>query len=270
LTLFARHGVSKYSNALSDWRGLVARQLPNVAQDVIVIDNALPPGHFQREDEFELIGSSNASWEFSAWDAGVAYAGPRLEHYDFIALVTSAFRQFDPVHLDLLDEVIVGRLKGRLNATGHIDYFNEPVNLTGIELQSWIRSSVVLVPPVALRRIGSLVSIGDGRAFFSGDPLQPFRADAPISHNYQQYISGWLTGDGTGQGVQWHSRFTLSAEALPLFEQKALAILNEQMLTHRLRAAGFATIDMTWFAGQSRTGRSPVTIPGWREQLAAR
>lgn len=270
LTLLARHGVANYPNALPDWRKLVRRQLPDATHDVAVIDNALPPDHRQREDGLELIGSTNRAWEFSAWDSGISYVGSRLEQYDFVALVTSAFQQLDPVHLGFLDDGLVHALRGRFAATGHIDYYDAPVRLLGTELQSWIRSSVILLPPTVLLHLGSLVSIADGSAFFSGDPDAPFRAEAPISANYREYILGWLTGEGTGQGTQWHSRFALSSATLPLFEKKTLAILNEQMLTHRLRAAGCATIDLTWFGRQCRGGGAPQTIPEWRVQLAGR
>ena len=83
----------------------------------------------------------------------------------------------------------------------------------------------------------------DGTAFFSGDPANPFRVDAPLDDEYRANILGWLVGEGTGQGVVWHSRFDLDQSALALFEAKTLAILNEHALTIRLRAQGCATVD---------------------------
>src|SRR5258708_32087758 len=126
---------------------------------------------------------------------------------------------------------MLGLLRGRAAAVGHIDYYNDPViigafsgkvgtgfpkeNATSIgspeqSLRSWLRSSFVFLPPAELRLLGSLVSIDDPQSLFSGDPESPFRGDAPLSANYRQYIIGWLTGRGTGQGVEWHSRFSLT------------------------------------------------------------
>lgn len=119
--------------------------------------------------------------------------------------------------------------------------------------------------------LGSMVSVADGSAIFTHDPASPFRSDAPLSRNYREYLLGWLTGGGTGQGVQWHSRFELSGETLPWFEAKTLSILNEHLLSIRLRAQGCAMVDATWLAARCdeliQTGRPLGSIPGWRTQL---
>jgi hypothetical protein len=250
---------------------MFARQMPDALHHVLVADNALPPGHAECiAPDVTLIGSSNAAWEFSAWDAGVAHLGRRMDQYELINLVTSAFRQLDVTYLDRLDSHLLASVPGRAAALGHIDYYNEPVALLGIESQSWIRSSFVILPPSDLARLGSVVSVAERSVFFSGDPKTPFRADAPISESYRRNILGWLTGEGTGQGTEWHSRFELSEESLTLFEDKTMAILNEQMLTNRLRAQGCTTMDITWLSTRLRTSGSFDAIPEWRVQLAGR
>ena len=135
-----------------------------------------------------------------------------------------------------------------------------------------IRSSFIVLPPQELRRLGSLVSVTNRDLIFSGDPHSPFRDDAPISNGYRRNILGWLTGEGTGQGTTWHSRFSLGAATLGWFEDKTLAIVNEQMLTNRLRALGCEIVDATWLATQlhARPGRSIDVIPDWREQVTGR
>ena len=67
----------------------------------------------------------------------------------------------------------------------------------------------------------------------------------------------------------------LNADTLPFFESKALAIVNEQMLSNRLRAQGCATVDATWLAVkaklQKRSARSTgLLIPDWRVQVTSR
>jgi hypothetical protein len=147
------------------------------------------------------------------------------------------------------------------------------VVIDDLSLRSWLRSSFVFLPPAELQLLGSLVSIDAPRAFFSGDPCAPFRSDAPLSTRYRDYIRDWLTGPGTGQGVEWHSRFELTQATLRLFEAKAMAIINEQVLSARLRAQGCALIDATWLA--TRRARLPTddvldVIPSWRRQITAR
>jgi hypothetical protein len=273
LTILARYGTAKYTDALQDLRTLFARQMPELDHDVLVVDNALPPSQAERTGKIEIIGGDNTVWEFSGWDRGVAYIGARLDEYDYIHLATSAFRQLYVAYLDRFDADMLGLVRGRAVALGHIDYFDNPVTLIGRAGQCWLRSSFVFLPPRELRLLGPLVSLRDGREFFSGDPAAPFRADAPISTTYQQNIIGWLTGPGTGQGTTWHSRFALLPETLSFFEQKALAILNEQLLTLRLRAIGCQIVDATWLAtvADGRLGvRTLGAIPDWRMQLRQR
>ena len=116
------------------------------------------------------------------------------------------------------------------------------------------------------------MSVSSNSPIFSGNPRAPFRDDAPISEGYRRLLLRWLTGDGTGQGVAWHSRFDLARETLPFFESKARAILNEQMLTNRLLANGCEIVDATWLAGKAwrESPGSPNDIPDWRVQVTPR
>jgi hypothetical protein len=84
-------------------------------------------------------------------------------------------------------------------------------------------------------------------------------------------IIDWLTGQDIGQGVKWHSGMALDPSTLPEFERKAQAILNEHLFGLRLRAAGCATIDVTWLSGQLTRGLVKVdwSTPWW-QQLAER
>lgn len=116
------------------------------------------------------------------------------------------------------------------------------------------------------------MTIADTGRFFSGNPEAPFRADAPLSTVYRDYITSWLTGGDIGQGVTWHSSYRLTVETLPAFERKAVAIMNEQLLGVRLRALGCRLIDITWLATML-AAQPPSAIrwdTNWREQLASR
>ena len=274
VTLLARHGTATYADAVAAIDGWFARQMPDVAHDLLVIDTALAPPHHERlGGGRDLIGAPNTHWEFSAWDRGLAWLGPRLETYDFVHLATSAFRMLHTGYLDRFDAGMLERLRARAAAVGHIDHYDAPVIIGDRSLQCWLRSSFIFLPPTELRLIGSVVGVDDPRPFFSGDPLSPFRADAPLSATYRDYILGWLTGPGTGQGVEWHSRFDLTLATLRRFEAKTMAILNEQVLSARLRAQGCALVDAAWLGAQHARlaeGESLGAIPGWQWQIARR
>lgn len=275
VTIITRHGNTKYSTALEDIDRFYARCLPDVQRETVVVDNALPSAYREQLSETcILIGGSNAAWEFSAWDSGIAFLGKRIMRFDFVHMVTAAFRQLYTAYLDRFNSEMLGAMRGRAAAVGHIDRYSTPVQLLGRVSQSWLRSSFVFVPPIELRLLGSAVSITDRATFFSDDAASPFRASAPLDNAYRENILGWLTGSGTGQGTAWHSRFDLNDEALAHFEAKTIAILNEHALTIRLRAQGCASIDATWLATSvERFGAAAVSsrvVPHWRKQLADR
>lgn len=270
LTILARAGAERYPRAEEDLAALLSRQLSTAQRDLVIVDNLLPPGVHDRSASQVLIGGDNACWEFSAFDAALVWLGERVHDYDWIHLATSAFGELYTSYLERFTEPVLGAAEGRPVCLCHIDCYNEPIRILGRPSQHWARTAFLMLPPTELVRVGSLTSVRDRGAFFSGDPDQPFRADAPLSPVFRQYILDWLTGREIGQGVSWHSRIPLTGDTLPRFEQKAMAILNEHLLSIRLRAQGCLLLDVTWLS--ARLGaRQPVEwTAGWRAQLAGR
>jgi hypothetical protein len=273
LTILARFGTEQYATAEGEIAELFGRQMPAVDRDILVVDNARPRHAVEeRGDGTTVIGGDNSAREFSAFDRAIEFIGSRIWSYDLVHFATSAFNRLYVAYLDRFDTRLLEALIERAVCVGHIDCYNEPVDVLTYRSQHWIRSCFFFMPPAEVRALGSFVSVNQPARFFSGDPAEPFRADAPISHRYREYITHWLTGGDIGQGVEWHSRFALTRETLPEFEQKTRAILNEQLLGIRLRAMGCRAIDVTWLSAMLRH-RAPQDIPWntpWREQLANR
>lgn len=270
LTVLARAGVERYASAERDLDDLFSRQLSGGVRDVIVVDNLLPPGIHERAEGRMLVGGDNSAWEFSAFDVGIATIGDRLFDYDWIHVATSAFGELYTSYLERFTMPVLDAAAGLGVCLCHIDCYNEAITVLGRPSQHWARTSFVMLPPAELRRLGSLVSVNDRGRFFSGNPQEPFRQDAPLSPTYRAYIIDWLTGQDIGQSVTWHSRLSLTEETLPSFEQKATAILNEHLLSIRLRAQGCALVDVTWLSALVASGRPIDWSTPWRGQLAGR
>ncbi|GAB4071158.1 hypothetical protein KHC28_10370 [Ancylobacter sonchi] len=273
LNLFVRHGAETYADALETLQAYYAAHLPNVARTLVVIDNARPEGSVETlPGGAALLGASNALWEFSAWDAGLDALHGSLMQYDYVHFVTSAYRQLYTAYIDRIDTQVLSALRGRDVVIGHIDAYPQPVGFLGRTSQAWLRSCFLFMPPATLRRLGPITSLRDPARWFSGNPDAPFRDDAPLSADFRAHIVNWLTGEGTGQGTAWHSRFALDAGTLAHFEAKALAILNEHALSMRLYGQGTALVDATWIAAalQRKKPLSQDHIGNWRAQLAER
>lgn len=269
LSVFVRHGTAKYSGAEAELTELFRKQLPDVNHDVVVVDTSMKPGHVGSTPG-GVIGGDNSVREFSGFDTGLAHVGDNLRHYDLVNLTTSAFRELYRGYLERFTPAVLSAIAGRPVCLGHVDCYNEPIQIIGSTSQHWIRTSCIFLPPAVLGSLRTLVSTNDRERWFSGDPSKPFRADAPLSPTYQRLIIDWLTGKDIGQGVTWHSRVRLDDRNLPEFEQKALSILNEHLLSLRLCAAGAHTIDVTWLSAVLARTPEVVWNTPWWEQLAHR
>ncbi len=272
LSILVRHGVDRYPHAEQEIAAIFARQLPDVDRDVIVVDNALPAETVSRDDARTLIGGDNRVREFTGFNRALGYIGLDVNAYDFVHFATSAFNTLYTSYLERFTPAVLGAAVGRPICLGHIDCYNEPVHVGRYASQHWVRSCFFFLPPSMVRALGTFVSEADGSRFFSGDPSAPFLATASISAQYQRYITDWLTGSDVGQGVTWHSRLALTPEGLTSFEQKALCILNEQMLGVRLRALGCPLVDVTWLSTRTAAVASGAALwhTPWFEQLVGR
>lgn len=271
ITIFVRTGTVKYAAAEQELDALFHTQLPQIQRDVVVVDTALPQSVVEREPGRTLIGSDNSSREFSAFDSALAHIGADIWQYDLVNLTTAAFQLLYADYLERFLPEVLATIVGRPACLGHIDCYNEPIEVGGCVSQHWMRTACVFIPPAELKILGRLVSVADRDRWFSGNPASPFRPDAPLSAAYRRLITDWLTGKDIGQGVTWHSGFSLDEASLIQFEQKAMAILNEHLFGLRLRAAGCRTIDVTWLSGQLARGRKEIDwATPWHRQLAER
>jgi len=272
LTILARFGTDQYAGAEDEIAALFATRMDGVERRVVVVDNALPRHFVDERAGSVLIGGDNRSREFSAFDRAIEFVGREIWSYDLVHCATSAFNTLYVAYLERFDTALLHALSGRPACAGHIDCYNEPIAVGSYRSQHWIRSCFFFLPPAELMALGTLVSVADGTPFFTGDPEHPFKADAPISQRYREYITHWLTGDGVGQGVAWHSTFSLTRDTVRAFEQKALAILNEHLLSIRLQAQGCRLVDVTWLSTMlARQAAHEIPLgTSWREQVANR
>ena len=229
--------------------------MPDVERDVIVVDNALAgrdrdPG---RRADADRRGQPGA--RVHRLQSRTGLAGVDVTAYDFVHFATSAFNTLYTSYLERFTPAVLRATSDAPSAWVTSTATTSRFTLVSYASQHWVRSCFFFLPPSMVRALGSFVSEGEGERFFSGDPASPFLADCPISARYQRYIIDWLTGSDVGQGVTWHSRLALTPEGLSAFEQKALCILNEQMLGVRLRALGCPLVDVTWLS--TRTAAVP-------------
>jgi hypothetical protein len=270
LSILVRHGLAKYAIAEAELNALYQRQLSDVTRELIVVDNAVDRDFVETLPGRTLIGGDNSSHEFSGFDRAIAHVGGRIWSFDVVQLGTSAFQQLVTDYLSHFSTRMLERMTARPVALGHIDCHNEAVEILGYQSQHWMRTACFFLPPAEVKALGTFVSVRpDG--FFSHDTGRPFLADAPLNDRYRRYLTDWLTGADIGQGVSWHSPMKLTPETLPVFEQRARAIMNEHMLSIRLRAMSCRLTDVMWLAGRMHEDADPLgRRVDWRQQLGPR
>jgi hypothetical protein len=272
LTILVRYGTDIYPDAEERVAEIYRRQMPDVVRAVVVVDNALPVGYLEGTAGRRVIGGDNVNREFSGFDRALAFLADELWAYDLVHFVTDAFHTLYVDYLARFDTALLRAIVGKAVCVGHIDCYNEPIEILSFVSQYWIRSCFFYMSPGDAKTLRSLVTVRDGASFFSGDPLAPFRVDAPLNDRYQRYLIDWITGQDIGQGVAWHSSFGLTRDTLPSLERKSVSIMNEHLLRIRISAMGCRVIDVTWLATALARG-GPFDVAWntpWQAQLAGR
>ena len=114
--------------------------MPGVEHRLIVVDNALPRDFTDERAGSLLIGGDNSSWEFSGFDRALNFLGADVWSYDFVHFATSAFNTLYVAYLERFEPSLLEVLANRAVCVGHIDCYNEPVEVRGYHAQHWIRS----------------------------------------------------------------------------------------------------------------------------------
>lgn len=267
LCLYLRYGTSEYPVSMSDLQNWHERKMAGAKITTWIIDNKIND-EFDGIDlttGFRLLSGDNQQREFSAFQKVLIQHREEIESYDMIHFVTSAFNTLFTGYLDYFSMDHLGLAAHRPICLGHFDSYDEPVQLAGEISQSWIRTCFFFMSPETVYSISNFVSFQEESQFFGADGK--FLNYSSLSENYKKYITGWLNGEII-QGVAWHSKIPDSNA----FTGKALAILNEHMLSVQLRKAGINLVDYYWLKEYSHELCSQIDypIPDCMEQVKFR
>src|SRR5262249_37454386 len=106
--VFAQYDRKKYPGALERLIAVMTR-FESVGYSILVVDNARPEQFVHHvDDRLTHIGGDNTSWEFSAFDRGLAYLDSIGARPAVYGLVTDAFAAYGESFLSLLDPSLVG------------------------------------------------------------------------------------------------------------------------------------------------------------------
>jgi hypothetical protein len=189
------------------------------------------------------IGGDNTYWEFSGWKKGMAFLQEKHIEPDLVMFVNDAFMNHSKYGHDYkyyksrVSTLTLSRLKD--SVLGIIVNRNTVENMLGYNVSSFIRSSIFVVPYSIAKKL-QLTFITDeiiddifpqeysGRIFNDTDKL---------NWNLRRFLEVWIT-------QRWAQSRAVTSENWGFLKPKLIAILNERLLTAKIREAGVRIVNM--------------------------
>jgi hypothetical protein len=257
-----------------------ASRLSLLKHSIVVVANRpsiIPALKDAADPDVLLVSGSNSEAEFSAYDEGrqalLAYSSPRP---DVWLIANDRFHSYGQRHVKFLSGGLLKCAAASLLASGEVDtvprqFWKLDANLVP-QLESrapqsaqssYIRSNWLLISDRALRRLGPLTTITAAQyaEHVPNDlpdlPAGPLEASWPLSTWLGSAIGEWMYNWLTQPG-NWYKAEPLTPSSWPRLRRKALAILNEQLLTVRLREARTAIVP--WRQARSLSSLDPASV----------
>lgn len=185
----------------------------------------------------ELQGD-NTDREFSGWQKGVEFLRAHDIPYDVVLFANEAMEAVEPCYLkDHSPSWLLWKSYLLKGVFGLVATRWEKTVVRGKSTRIWLGTHCFFVPRIIVEKLGTVVSV-DASTFEEYLPREfpgveeIFKPTAPINSATEDRIVRWLTRE-------WHSKFTLSESTWPVFRAKANAIINEELLTLRIRELGY-------------------------------
>ena len=232
LVLYTQFDSNKYPHSfkiLSD-----ALYNKGIDFDCIVIDNKREDLNKLQGKKISIIPGNNLNWEFSGWQKG--FNESKGKHYDLTLITNDSFLNYNTKIIDKhLNQDLLNVLKKHDIVFGKIDGLNlskKNFSLDNIKFNNWICSNAIIIPNKILQKINldNSSEIKIDSLIQDENELNSFLNSPRISSDLKNHIINWLTKG-------WHSKFKIESN-VKLFKKKTECIINELLLTSKIKNAG--------------------------------
>jgi hypothetical protein len=236
--IFLQYDTQKYPGAFEHLKSYLSKFDPKRVFFVLVNNRDEGNGSRNLDDGTVYLQGDNTDWEFSGWQKGVEFMRTTNTEHDVVLFVDDAFEACEPSYLlnHNLHWLVLKCYTIKV-VFGAITTLWDKTMLNTRSARIWIKTNCFFMPGSVLGRLGTLVSVDETlldnyvtKQFVADNG--PFKHDAPMNGAYRKHIVIWLT-------ERWHSKFALSESTWPFFRAKVKAILNEALLSIRIRELGF-------------------------------
>jgi hypothetical protein len=249
IVLFVQYDQQKYNYSFETLHKTISKD-NTFNCSYMIIDNSICQNYFEKKtDDITIINGDNSEREFSAWQKGINTIKELNLNYDLILFINEAFLVYNDNYLLKHFKTAVRRCI-KYNAVVGIfdkDEKNRSLSVNDYVFTKWLRSNMFFVPKIIMDKFQSLILITKSEY----DKIIPlvfpnnissykdcFTSDNTINELFKQKIYEWLT-------IVWHSKIDLNNDTWNIFRIKAKAILNEALISAKIRSLGF---DIIWYA----------------------
>ncbi len=227
-------------------------QIDNFAEEKTVIQNK--PNVFD-------IGGDNSNREFSGWQRGLKFLESADIESDILLFVNDSFlnRAQKGYGLDYYKSKINTISLSELSENevlGKVDIHDQVETFDGYDVSSWIRSNIFVIPKTVIKKLGFTCIDKDTidqilPVNFSG---RIFNSDNHLLNDYfKEWLKYWITSG-------WSRSAPINKSNWQFFRAKLVAILNERILTLKLKRAGIKIVDFDRVKKRSYISRNNAPL----------
>lgn len=240
LIVFLTYG-DAYKGSLGDFLRICRRiRLP---KRLLIVRNDADAGlSVQIDDWIFELGGDNSVFEFSGWQKALESQAAREFDPDVYLIANDAFRARGFSTVPAIDDEILGTVSRQRLFGGHRRRFSFHASCRGMDLSPYVSASFFVASKEVLQDIGELVTERSCEKFVK-QPFEQdlFTDDEMWSARLKKYVTVGLTRNYHEPGKR------LRPEHHDFFQRKILCIVNELLLSARVRSKGYRIVDLTPF-----------------------
>ena len=199
--------------------------------EYIVVDNFNCKTQTETFGNVHLIAGDNKNFEFSGWQKGLDYANENIK-YDYILFCNDSLRSYEHKVLEHqnLNKLIYKSCAENLFFGKRDAVVGKDFNFMGYQTGSWVCTNVFAGPA----EIFKFANIDNSDLFdidVIASDVDVFLNNHSIGKDLRNHIYVWLS-------YYWHRKFDVRSN-LQLFKNKTKCILNEMLLTAKIKECGY-------------------------------
>lgn len=235
--IYVEYNPEKYAGVFETLKGYL-RKVDRRRITYVVVNNK-DEGSASKvlDDGTFYIQGDNLEREFSGWQRGIEFLRDRKIPFDVVLFANEALEVIQPSYLPTVNvSWLVLKTHLLKAAFGAIDTLWEKTAIQGKSTRIWINTNCFFLPSSLLKKLESIVSVNSRTIDIYVPETFPrnggiFTEGSPLNSVYKDHLISWFT-------KEWHGKLALDEKNWPVFRAKTKAILNEALLSIRIRECG--------------------------------